>query len=66
MIGEAQDNGWTEKGIEGYLSVCGHRSMGNRIWKNRVGNLYVCDCGCGYRDGRLGCLCMETKEERYV
>lgn len=66
LLGEAQDDGWAEKGIEGYLSVCGHRSMGNRIWKNRAGNLYVCDCGCGYRDGRLGCLCLETKEAFYV
>ena len=24
------------------------------------------DCGCGFRSGRLGCLCLETGEEIYV
>ena len=23
----------------------------------------MCDCGCGFIDGKLGCLCLETKEE---
>ncbi len=23
-------------------------------------------CGCGFKSGRLGCLCLETKEETYV
>ena len=27
---------------------------------------YVVDCGCGFSSGRLGCLCLETKEEIYV
>lgn len=66
LLGEADDSVWMERGVEGYISVCGHRNMGNRIWKNKIGNLYLCDCGCGYRDGRLGCLCLETKEEYYV
>lgn len=66
LLGEADDSAWMERGIEGYISVCGHRNRGKRIWKNEIGNLYLCDCGCGYRDGRLGCLCLETKEAFYV
>lgn len=55
-------------GREGYVSICGHDNiMGDgRIWKNKLKNVYMCDCGCGFRDGRLGCLCLETKEEMYV
>lgn len=22
----------------------------------------MCDCGCGFRNGKLGCLCLETKK----
>lgn len=66
LLGEADDRVWMERGIEGYISVCGHRNRGNHIWKNEIGNLYLCDCGCGYRDGWLGCLCLETKEVLYV
>lgn len=55
-------------GRKGYISVCGHADiMGNgKIWKNKAKNVYMCDCGCGFADGRLGCLCLETKEEIYV
>lgn len=55
-------------GREGYVSICGHDNIvGNgKIWKNKRKNVYMCDCGCGFRDGRLGCLCLETKEEIYV
>lgn len=66
LNGEADDESFLEKGIEGYVSVCGHREMDRQIWKNQKGNLYIIDCGCGYKDGRLGCLCLETKEEFYV
>lgn len=55
-------------GREGYTSICGHANiMGDgKIWKNRLMNVYMCDCGCGFQDGRLGCLCLETREEMYV
>ena len=54
-------------GVEGYASVCGHsNSEGNDIWRNSKGNVIICDCGCGFRSGRLGCLCLETGEEIYV
>lgn len=61
-----QDEVYLERGIPGYISICGHSCTGGRIWKNRKGNLYAIDCGCGFRDGKLGCLCLETKEEFYV
>ena len=54
-------------GVEGYTSICGHRNTVNhKIWRNEKGNLIMCDCGCGFRNGKLGCLCLETKEEFYV
>ena len=54
-------------GEEGYISICGHSNPeGNDIWRNSKGNVIICDCGCGFRSGRLGCLCLETGEEIYV
>ncbi len=32
----------------------------------RQGNLVDIDCGCVFRGGRLGCLCLDTMEEIYV
>lgn len=66
LNGEADDESFLENGIEGYVSVCGHREMQKDIWENAKGNVYVIDCGCGYKDGRIGCLCLETKKEFYV
>lgn len=34
--------------------------------KNEKEKVYMIDCGCGFKSGRLGCLCLETKEEFYV
>jgi len=67
LTGVLDDAEYLEKGIEGYTSVCGHHGIGgNRIWKNSRGNVYMTDCGCGYRDGKLGCICIDSKEEYYV
>lgn len=67
LAGEEMDEEFLQQGIDGYISVCGHTNLGgNHIWKNALKNVYVCDCGCGYKNGRLGCLCLETKEEFYV
>ena len=67
LMGEESDGQFLQRGIPGYISVCGHANPeGNHIWKNTLENVYLCDCGCGYRSGRLGCLCLETKEEFYV
>lgn len=67
LEGEALNKTFLRNGIDGYISVCGHKNTDDgRIWKNKKGNVYMCDCGCGFRSGRLGCLCLETKEEFYV
>lgn len=38
-------------GREGYISVCGHTNISGdgKIWKNKLENVYVCDCGCGFQ-----------------
>lgn len=67
LLGDETYKKFLKNGISEYISVCGHRDMGeHRIWKNAAENVYVCDCGCGFRSGRLGCLCLENKEEFYV
>ena len=67
MWGEGDEQEFLKNGIDGYISVCGHQNQGGgSIWKNRIGNVYICDCGSGDKNGRLGCLCLETKEEIYV
>ena len=67
-------------GLEGYISVCGHthtlkfKQYGGRysdpsfqsIWRNDAGNVIMIDCGCGFRNGMLACLCLDTGEEYYV
>lgn len=67
LIGNEMNAEYLCNGVEGYTSICGHRNIVNhKIWKNEKGNLIMCDCGCGFRNGKLGCLCLETKEEFYV
>ena len=67
LYGAEQFQSFLIKGVEGYMSICGHSNPeGNNIWKNSKGNVIICDCGCGFRSGRLGCLCLETGEEIYV
>ena len=67
LIGNEMNAEYLCNGVEGYTSICGHRNTVNhKIWKNEKGNLIMCDCGCGFRNGKLGCLCLETKEEFYV
>ena len=67
LMGNEMNPEYFCNGVEGYISICGHRNTVNhKIWKNEKGNLIMCDCGCGFIDGKLGCLCLETKEEFYV
>lgn len=67
LMGNFGYDDFLKQGVDGYISVCGHNDTGNgKIWKNTKANVYVCDCGCGFADGKLGCLCLETKEEFYV
>lgn len=61
------DENFYKKGTEGYISVCGHYNpSGNLIWKNDIENVYLIDCGAGYKSGRLGCLRLEDFKEFYV
>lgn len=78
--GEEAYDDFLLKGIEGYLSFCGHNSTGNfefypgeycdadrpSIWRNAAGNVYMMDCGCGFAYGRLACFCLESGERFYV
>ena len=67
LMGDLWYKVFLHEGVHGYISVCGHQNMGNgSIWKNKKENVYLCDCGCGFENGRLGCLCLETKETFYV
>lgn len=67
LMGSLLNKFYLHYGIAGDTSIVGHTNTDDgRIWKNRKGNLYMIDCGCGFSSGRLGCLCLETKEEFYV
>ena len=67
LQGSALFQNFLVNGEEGYISICGHSNPeGTDIWRNSKGNVIICDCGCGFRSGRLGCLCLETGEEIYV
>ena len=49
LEGEGDSGFFLETGIEGYVSVCGHSNIGgSHIWKNAIGNVIMCDCGCGF------------------
>lgn len=37
----------------------------NSIWRNEKKNVYLLDCGSGFRSGRLACYCIETGERYY-
>lgn len=66
-----------KRGIPGYVSIVGHvptfiirgypRSPA-RIWHSPDQRLIDVDCGAAFPNmgGRLGCLCLETREEFYV
>ena len=69
------------EGIDGYISMCGHTptenviwthgnnvyldKYKNSIWRNEKRNVYLLDCGSGFRSGRLACYCIETGERYY-
>ncbi|MCM1048528.1 MAG: metallophosphoesterase [Clostridiales bacterium] len=65
------------EGIDGYISLCGHTTTdsiigeksggylgeeAHSIWRNNKENVYLMDCGCGFADGKLACICLETGE----
>ncbi len=79
LMGHGPNSFYTD-GIEGYISFCGHSDSGyfarfggkyldeelESIWTNDKENVYMMDCGCGYSDGRLSCMCLETMERVYI
>lgn len=79
LMGAGDDSFYTE-GIEGTISVCahtdtsflgkygGHYSVEGQpsIWRNDRKNVIMVDCGCGFENGRLAGMCLETGEEFYV
>ena len=67
LLGSDKIQGFLDNGVEGYISLCGHSNPeGGYIWRNSKGNVIICDCGCGFLCGRLGCFCLETGEDIYV
>lgn len=51
------------------ILVFGHtptRLLGGKDKIFRTGNMIDIDCGCVFKGGRLGCLCLDTMEEFYV
>lgn len=81
MMGNYDLDTFCLEGIEGYISICGHTPTANLLWKrdrsmyideymksiwrNKKGNVYLLDCGCGFESGRLACMCLETGERYY-
>ena len=81
MMGNHDLDAFFLEGIEGYISICAHTPTANLLWKrdrsmyldeymksiwrNKKGNVYLLDCGCGFESGRLACMCLETGERYY-
>ncbi|SCY29606.1 Calcineurin-like phosphoesterase [Lachnospiraceae bacterium XBB2008] len=70
-----------DHGVDGYISLVGHRDTQYQwknprgryldeesasIWLNSAENVYMMDCGCGLPGGRLACLCPDTGERFYA
>lgn len=80
MMGNYDMDAFFLEGTDGYISLCGHtptcnlpwRNKGTyldehmkSIWVNKKKNVYLLDCGSGFPDGRLACMCLETGERFY-
>lgn len=81
LMGNYELDAFFLEGVEGYISMCGHTPTDNIIWKtgnhtyldeyknsiwrNEKENVYLLDCGSGFKSGRLACLCIETGERYY-
>lgn len=81
LEGIAEMQKYWQYGIKGYVSLIGHRDSGyqynnpygsylddklNSIWVNEPENVYMVDCGCGLPNGRIACICLETRERFYA
>lgn len=67
-------------GIDGYISFCGHTPTDHvvkfegryldedlkSIWINVKENVYLMDCGAGFKNRKLACMCIETRECYYA
>ncbi|MGO5038605.1 metallophosphoesterase [Roseburia faecis] len=68
------------EGIDGVISMCGHTptekiiwhrnnmyldEYKKSIWRNEKRNVYLLDCGSGFKGGRLACMCLETSQRFY-
>lgn len=81
LMGTAELEPFFLEGIEGFISFVGHTPSSNVIWKkgnhkyldedknsiwrNEKENVYLLDCGSGFKSGRLACFCIETQERFY-
>lgn len=80
MMGNWDLDAFFLEGIDGYISLCGHTPTSNILWKtrgtyldeykktiwlNEKENVYLLDCGSGFNDGKLACLCLETGRRFY-
>lgn len=81
MMADREPEDFITTGIRGYISLLGHQltnnllsckdghyldAKGKSIWVNDKENVYYLDCGCGFADGYLACLCLETGERFYA
>ena len=77
-VGAGKD--FFKEGIKGYISILGHTQTASMsglrggkyldeekksVWTNVSTTVYLMDCGCGFTDGRLACMCLETGERFY-
>lgn len=65
MMGNCLLDTFFHEGIDGYISFVGHTPTGNIVWSNLKKNVYLMDCGCGFENGRLACMCIETGKRYY-
>lgn len=80
MMGNWELESFFLEGMGNYISLCGHTVTDNipwkktgryldeyehSIWVNDKENVYLLDCGCGFADGKLACICLETGERFY-
>lgn len=79
LMGGLDYERFARDGFPDYISFGGHSRTSNfsvlpgryldeenrSVWRNEKGNVYMMDCGCGFADGRLACMCLESGERFY-
>lgn len=80
LMGGLDSERFVRDGFPDYISFCGHNHTSdfaalpgkyldeeNRsVWRNKAGNVYMMDCGCGFESGRLACMGLESGERFYA